>query len=159
MATVVRILSEAGDYSRSRSGGGWRPGQFEEELATGGLLAQAFERGDVYLVRDAQDPVATVTLQWKDELHWPGASEDAGYVHRLAVAPDAHGRGIGRWLIEWAEDEARAREKRFLRLDTSARNAVLRRYYEDAGFELRGEEAMEHWTVVLFERAIRPRAQ
>jgi GNAT superfamily N-acetyltransferase len=150
----VRILNEAAAYSRRLSGSGWRPGQFEAEMATGGLLAQAFDRGDVYLVWDGDRSVATVTLQWTDELHWPGAAEDAGYVHRLAVADDAHGRGIGRALIAWSEDEARARGKRFLRLDTTARNAVLRRYYEEEGFELRGEKAMEHWNVVLFERPI-----
>jgi len=152
--TVVRILDEAAGYSRALSGGGWRPGQFQEEMADGGLLAQAFERGDVHLAWDGDRPVATVTLQWMDELHWPGAPQDAGYVHRLAVARHAHGRGIGRALIGWAEDQARARGMRFLRLDTSARNTVLRRYYEDQGFQLRGERAIETWTVVLYERPV-----
>jgi GNAT superfamily N-acetyltransferase len=154
VATVVRILNEAADYGREKSGHTWAVGQFEEELASGGLLAQAFERGDVYLVRDSDRPVATVTLQWKDELFWPGAPDDAGYVHRLAVTRDAHGRGIGRRIIEWADQQARARGKRFLRLDTGALNEALHRYYGDAGFELKDERVVGRWDVALFERAI-----
>ena len=98
--------------------------------------------------------MATMTLQWQDELFWPDAPDDAGYVHRLAVASDAHGRGIGRDLLRWAEREALARGKRFLRLDTSAENPSLRRYYEGAGFELKDERMVGRWNVVLYERPL-----
>ena len=151
---AVAILEEASDWMRRRSGGGWDPGQFPSEVVTHGRLWRAFEEGDLYLAWEDGRPLATVTLQWQDELFWPGAPDDAGYVHRLAVASDAHGRGIGREVLSWAEDEARARGKRFLRLDTSAENPALRPYYEDAGFELKHERVVGLWNVVLYERSL-----
>lgn len=152
--TVVGILDDAAAFSRERSGHGWDVGQFGRELATGGPLAQAFDHGDVYLALRESMPIATVTLQWRDELFWPGAPDDAGYVHRLAVARAAHGLGIGRALIEWAAEQARARGKRHLRLDTSAANSALRAYYERAGFQVKDERVVGPWTVALFERAL-----
>ena len=93
-------------------------------------------------------------LSGKDELFWPNALDDAGYVHRLAVARDAHGEGTGRRLIQWAEEQASARGKRFLRLDTGAHNGDLRAYYEALGFELRSVRVVGSWTVAMFERAV-----
>jgi GNAT superfamily N-acetyltransferase len=151
---AVAILEEASAWMRERSGGGWDQGQFPAEVASRGRLWRAYEDGDLYLAWEDGRAMATVTLQWEDELFWPDAPQDAGYVHRLAVVPDAHGRGIGRELLRWAEAEARARGKRFLRLDTSAENPSLRRYYEEAGFELKDEKKVGRWDVVLFERAL-----
>ena len=151
---VVAILEEASDWMRRTSGGGWDPGQFPSEVVTHGRLWRAYEDGDLYLAWEDGRPVATMTLQWQDELFWPDAPDDAGYVHRLAVASDAHGRGIGRDLLRWAEREALARGKPFLRLDTSAENPSLRRYYEGAGFELKDERMVGRWNVVLYERPL-----
>jgi GNAT superfamily N-acetyltransferase len=43
---------------------------------------------------------------------------DHAYVGKLAVEPSLQGRGIGRRLMEAAENEARRRGKRFLELQT-----------------------------------------
>lgn len=42
-------------------------------------------------------------------LRWEVSGEGDFYVRRLAVAPELQGRGIGRTMMAWAEDEARRR--------------------------------------------------
>ena len=57
-------------------------------------------------------------------------------------------------LLDWAADEARAQQRRLLRLDCVAANQALRRYYEGAGFRVTGEATMHGVVVALFERSI-----
>lgn len=106
-------------------------------------LAEAMALGEVYmLVRDGA-PVGTISLglapsAWDREI-W-GAdvpADEAAYVHRLAVARSAAGTGVGAAMLDWAEGEAAARGRRFLRLDCVAHNESLNRYYARR-FEARG---------------------
>lgn len=68
--------------------------------------------------------------------HGPGASE----VQVMAVAPEARGQGLGRWLLENAEARLRARNVRFLQVKTvgpsreDASYARTRGFYEAVGF-------------------------
>ena len=78
--------------------------------------------------------MGTVTLQWRDELFWPGISSDAGYIHKLAIRPPYMGRGLGLQMVEWSARTTRLAGKMFLRLDCWAANRKIRGYYEQAGF-------------------------
>jgi GNAT superfamily N-acetyltransferase len=156
LPVVVEILEGSTAWLGARGVGGWYPGQFREEVAGEGRLVQAHREGDVYLAWEGGRVVGTITLQWSDPLFWPGTPPDAGYVHRLAVAGDAHGRGVGRALLAWAARQALDRGKRYLRLDTVAENPAIRRYYEQAGFEARGDLVVGPWSVALYEKRICP---
>ncbi len=57
-----------------------------------------------------------------------------GYVSIIAVAESASGLGIGRRLMQAAEDWAREMGYRALVLDVFASNATARRFYERQGF-------------------------
>ena len=63
---------------------------------------------------------------------------DAWEIGRLMVAPDLAGRGLGRFLLSWIEDQAPAGIDR-LELFTGARSARNLRIYTGAGFVLDGE--------------------
>lgn len=84
-------------------------------------------------------PAATVCLQWADPTFWPGADDDAVYVHRLAVKRSYAGRGIGERLLDWAAERAVEAGRAFVRVDCMTENAALRRYYEVLGFQHRGD--------------------
>lgn len=98
-------------------------------------LVEAVERGEVYLLMRGGAPAGTISLQlapseW-DRAVW-GADADvetAAYVHRLAVARSRAGSGVGAAMLDWAEGEALARGRLFLRLDCVAENESLNRYY------------------------------
>jgi ribosomal protein S18 acetylase RimI-like enzyme len=59
-------------------------------------------------------------------------------VTRLAVLPEAQGRGIVRWCMARAEALARERGCAYLRLDVHGRHTGLARFYERLGYEPRG---------------------
>ncbi|MFL1460906.1 GNAT family N-acetyltransferase [Roseococcus sp. DSY-14] len=80
---------------------------------------------------------------------------DALLLDNVAVRPGAQGRGLGRQLIAFAEQEARARGHRVLRLYTNARMASNLALYEGLGFaETRREEHEEVGTRVWMEKPL-----
>jgi GNAT superfamily N-acetyltransferase len=108
-----------------------------------------------YLAWDGDRAAGTFTLQLRDAVFWPYAVEAAGsldawgsdgtrpvYVHRFATRSGY--RGLGRLMLDRAESMARELGANCLRLDCVAANRRIRRYYEDAGFEHRGDIQPAH---------------
>jgi ribosomal protein S18 acetylase RimI-like enzyme len=143
---VVAMLSEAARWLLSRGIQQW-PDPFPRER-----VERLVRRGDFYVALLDGEPVATLALQWADPAFWGDQPDDAGYVHGLAVRRTHGGRGLGAMLLDWAEAEVGARGREFLRLDCLAENRALRRYYEEQGFEPRGEVAVDDFVAMRFER-------
>jgi len=120
-------------------------------------IAAAIERGEVYVAVLDGDVVATVTLLWDDKRHWGERPPDAAYVHKLAVSRACAGRRIGRALVEWADETAAANGRSFLRLDCLRTNPAIRRYYEELGFEHRGDQVIKGRDLSLYERPLHAR--
>jgi predicted N-acetyltransferase YhbS len=119
-------------------------------------LAGAIDRGEVYVVESEDgEAVATVSMLPDDPVYWGDQPPDAFYVHKLAVRRDQAGRGIGAAVVEWANAEAAEAGREFLRLDCLGDNPGIRDYYEDLGFEHRGDVVLEGRTISLFERSVR----
>jgi GNAT superfamily N-acetyltransferase len=59
---------------------------------------------------------------------------DAATFRYVAVAPDAEGRGVGRALVQWAIDRARADGKACVRIHTLESMVRAMRLYERVGF-------------------------
>jgi RimJ/RimL family protein N-acetyltransferase len=127
----------------------WRPGEWPRAK-----IIESMERGEVYFARLGQRNVATITLQWSDELFWPNYPADAGYIHRLAVATGFHGNEIGFQLLRWAELKAKEDGKTYLRLNCMAANLGIRRYYERAGFIYRGDLREPRGLARLYEKRL-----
>jgi predicted N-acetyltransferase YhbS len=119
-------------------------------------LAAAIDRGEVYVVEDEGDAVATVTLLWDDPMYWGEQPSDAVYVHKLAVRRDRAGRGIGSAIVAWANAEAVEAGRDFLRLDCLGDNPGIRDYYEQLGFEHRGDLILGGRQMSLYERPVTP---
>ncbi|MDG4859593.1 GNAT family N-acetyltransferase [Streptomyces sp. T-3] len=62
--------------------------------------------------------------------------EDHLYLESIAVHPDAHGRGVGRMLLEFVEAHARALGLPEVRLLTNAKMWENQRIYPRFGYEL-----------------------
>jgi GNAT superfamily N-acetyltransferase len=108
-----------------------------------------------YLAWDADVAAGTFTLQRRDPLFWPEAGEAVGglhawgadgtrpvYLHRFATKTGYP--GLGRLMLGRAEAIARGWGATCLRLDCVAADVRIRRYYEDAGFEYRGDIQPPH---------------
>jgi GNAT superfamily N-acetyltransferase len=150
--TVLSILDEVSDWLMSRGIDQWHPGTFDP-IRTG----QRIEDGEVYLARIAHVPVATLTLQWDDRLVWGETHSDARYVHRLAVRRAYGGKGVGRTLLKWAEEETVRSGREFLRLDCMKENDALHSYYTAAGFTYVRDVSGKSWSASLFEKRVMER--
>jgi GNAT superfamily N-acetyltransferase len=67
--------------------------------------------------------------------------EEHGHVEDLIVAPAGEGRGVGRALLEKAEEWARSRGYRWLTLNVFAENVRAREVYKRLGY---GEDMVKY---------------
>ncbi|HEX3271392.1 MAG TPA: GNAT family N-acetyltransferase [Ktedonobacterales bacterium] len=149
---LIEIHEDVARWLWSRGIRQWEPGTFPRER-----LIACIERGEVYLVRLDDVPVGMAILQEADEYTWGARLDDALYLHGLRVLRAYAGRGIGRAILRWAEEQVTTRGRIYLRLDCMADNAKLRAYYEDAGFRCVGEKAWEDdpsWRSSLHEKRV-----
>jgi RimJ/RimL family protein N-acetyltransferase len=147
---ILTILDSAAQWQISKGiGEPWRPGEWPRTR-----IVASIERGEVYIARLGSQNIATITLQWSDELFWPNYSADAGYIHRLAVLSGFHGKEIGSRLLDWAQLKAEQNGKKYLRLNCMAANLALRRYYERAGFVFCGDLREPRGLASLYEKKL-----
>jgi GNAT superfamily N-acetyltransferase len=148
--TVAGLLDEATVWVNDLGFSQW-PLPFPREQ-----LAAAIHRGEVYVVESEDgDAVATVSMLLDDPTYWGDRPPDAFYVHKLAVRRDQAGRGIGAAIVEWANAEAAEAGREFLRLDCLGENPGIRDYYEDLGFQHRGDLVLDGRKMSLYERPVR----
>ena len=148
---VLALLNEAADWLRSKGIDQWQSRYFNRML-----ILEGIGKGEVYLARLDDQVVGTITVQWSDPLWWPDAPMDAAYFHRLAVKRDYAAKGLGRCMIEWAENRAKASGKSYLRLNCMFENPRIRRYYESLGFLYRGDASLNDVNVhcALYEKRL-----
>jgi ribosomal protein S18 acetylase RimI-like enzyme len=117
-AAAVAALVEAA-FARHVGAVGRRPHPMDDDHAA------YVAAGEQWVLEDEGRFVASVVLQDRgDHLH----------VENVAVAPDRQGRGLGRALLAFAEDEARRRGLPELRLYTNAAMADNLAFYPRLGF-------------------------
>jgi GNAT superfamily N-acetyltransferase len=162
VGVVLDVLAAAAEWTAARGQPNW-PERFPTRLIT-----NALEAGELFVAEIEGSIAATLQLQWSDPFFWgeTDADANAGYVHRLAVVRAHAGQGVGLRLLEWADEQIRARDRAWLRVDVVTGNRPLRDYYESAGFGHRRDVAGEHeardgtrrqWQTSLYERSSKPR--
>ncbi len=144
---VLRILNEATEWLQSKG-----IDQYPPNFYSPTQIMEEIRRGEVYLAREGSQVVGTITLQWSDSSVWGDTPPDAGYIHKLAIRPEHTAKGVGRALLEWAGNKAKAGGKTYLRLNCMFENPRIRRYYEDAGFSYRGEVTYQGLRDALYEK-------
>jgi ribosomal protein S18 acetylase RimI-like enzyme len=148
--TVLEVLEEASRWLTSK---GFET-QWQPSPAFHQTIRDNIEHGDVYVVKDPEGIVGTITLLWSDKKFWGDLPPDAGYVHKLAIRCSHSGQHLGLRLLRWAEAKARTEGKSYLRLDCLASNKTIREYYEKAGFvHVRDTEA-PGWKASLYEKKL-----
>lgn len=149
---LTEIHEDAARWLWTRGIHQWEPGTFPRDR-----LMACINRGEADLARLGGAPVGMAILQDADEYTWGARPADALYLHGLRVLRMYAGRGLGRVILRWAEGQAAARGRTYLRLDCMADNARLRAYYEDAGFRCVGEKTDEDhpsWRASRYEKRV-----
>lgn len=128
-AVLARLRDEAARWLRARGIDQWVPGQFPAAW----LEATSSAPG-AFLLRQGPDVAGTVTVSWHDPMVWDDDLLAAGYVGHLIVARAFAGQGLGRRLLQWAEDTVAVSGRGLVRLDCPADNQALRALFESAGY-------------------------
>jgi len=150
--TVLEILEEASRWLISKG--------LETQWHQGPTFRQAMkdniEHGEVYLAKDQNSTIGTITLQWKDLKYWGDLPSDSGYIHKFAVKRSHSGKGLGLRMLQWAEQKTKREGKRYLRLDCLATNKIICEYYEKAGFVHVRDTTAPGWRASLYEKKLWP---
>ncbi|MEM7114100.1 MAG: GNAT family N-acetyltransferase [Chloroflexota bacterium] len=125
---ILQILQETQQWLRYRGINQWTL-RFTAEWIT-----ESIAKGEFFCGQVDQDIIAVFRLTDNDSSMWGDRTNDAIYIHSLAVVRRWRGYGIGQYLLQWIEGYAAQAARRYLRLDCLADNLALCRYYEQAGF-------------------------
>ena len=148
--TIAAILGNVQQWLVSRGIMQWAT-PFPDEW-----IDEKINAGEFHIACCEGVPIAVVRLLWADPLFWDDWDQgDAGYVHTMAVHRDYAGQELGARLLDWAAQQVRVCERRYLRLDCRADNPTLNGYYEQLGFTPVGSNGVGGTRVTLFERDVR----
>ncbi|WP_431279520.1 GNAT family N-acetyltransferase [Leifsonia poae] len=87
----------------------------------------------------------------------PPATEPELYVRLLIGSRDPRAKGIGRRMLEFADDQAEEAGAGLLRVDCYAGGSGdLVRFYESCGYVRAGEFSVGEWPGQVLERRLRP---
>lgn len=164
LSAVLSLFDTAVSWLAERGyGGQWgvepfsqRPDLVERFAAwiAQGILYVACEEGRV-LGTIVLNPVPPAYLRSVPAVRW----RECLYLEAFVTDRRRRGRGVGRYLLEWAAARAQQEGYAWLQLDCWAGNQQLCRYYEQAGFVRCGSFMVGTWPGALFEQAVRAPGQ
>jgi hypothetical protein len=147
------ILEDVATWCVSQSLRAWDQGVFHFPSGRGlRRLSDWQASGSLHIIWLDSVAVGTFALLTQDPVFWPNAGDDALYLHQFGVR--VHGLEIGRFAMGWMRAEAQFRDRKYVRLDCLGDNPSIRRYYETAGFDNRGELVIDEIRYALYEMAI-----
>lgn len=104
-----------------------------------------------FIMRDEGTISSTFVLTFNDALIWKEAAlVPSVYIHRIATHPDFRGRNYVQKIVDWTIDFAKAKNLKYVRLDTTSGNKPLNQYYVKCGFTFKGNSKIE-WNESLPE--------
>ena len=149
---VIDMMEESCLWLQSRGQEHWTPGMLRDKPW---LVGDRIQEGTVYLLHVDESVAGTITLQPDDEEIWGEQPPIGVYVLGLTTARAFAGRRLGRWMLDWAAEQCRLAGRPLLRLDCTAKNKKLCRYYEAAGFHFIGTTAAGPEDVrALFQKTV-----
>lgn len=91
---------------------------------------------------------------WYIAARWEHFPSSAFYLEGFATSRAFIGQGIGRILLQWAEQYTCECGRTTIWLDCWGENALLVRYYQQMGFTTHGTFMVKEWQGQLFEKQI-----
>lgn len=145
----LRLQSE--DWLTARGIKQWEHGEVSLDD-----IGRQIVNSEWHVASEGESLLGVLRVLWADEPIWQHQDEFAAYVHGLMVPRERAGQGLGAALLLWAEDQARCRGARALRLDCVEANTRLRQYYSALGFQEVGRRDFEgHWySATLLEKVV-----
>ncbi len=142
LEVLLGLIDEARNWLGNKDTNQWaRP--WPDRASRDDRVRRGLQVGKTWIVWHEEIPVATVTIATRpNPVVWSGPdcrcnlSERAVYAHRLIVARNYSGWGLGAELIDWAGLWGRREYgASWIRIDVWTSNTALHRYYTKTGFE------------------------
>ena len=112
------------------------------------FLQKTLDAGSLYIAREGESLLAAVTIDTNFDPEYAGVNWLFGTVpgafHRLAIAPEHQGKGLGKALIASVCEILRGMGCNALRIDTYAPNVSAQKLYERIGMRKAGEVRFFH---------------
>ncbi|MGC6507342.1 MAG: GNAT family N-acetyltransferase [Myxococcota bacterium] len=132
---IIRLTRACGRHMRANGIDQWDEHYPDRAVILNDLHTQtlfAYRKGTeilgIVVLNEAQDD------EYAD-IGWSTNETDRNIViHRLAVRPDQQGKGIGRKLMDFAEQWAKDNHYDAIRLDTFSQNQRNQRFYANRGY-------------------------
>lgn len=151
---VYALIEESSAWLRDKGLAQWNPVYPFERFS------REVEQGRVWYWTSRTGPTATVTLQEQRPEYYPDEiwNDDvaAWYLCRFAVTRKLLGANVGPRLLAELEQDAALADRRALRLDVTASNPFLEKYYVTHGFGRVAVAEIRSESSVLLERTVSP---
>ncbi len=119
----------------------WQRGVYPTRQDAEAALAE----GSLYVGEENGQIAAAVTLNHRQlpeysDIRWeyPAKGDEVLVIHTLVIHPQAAGHGLGRQFVTFAEETARAKGCKVLRLDTYEGNTPAASLYRKLGYRYAG---------------------
>ena len=148
---IVTLWHKVESWAERGGGRIWHDDEISERI-----VRFYVERGQLFkLSEDSTGGViGTITLtEFDSNNYWERYGDvKALYIQRVAVDRVYAGHGFGKELLNFAEQNARSRNRRFLRLDCDSERHKLCTIYEKFGFKRVGSATIAGFNAFLFEK-------
>ena len=102
------------------------------------------QRNELYVLEKEERIIGTIVLSTHMDaeylpIQWSTPNQNNLYIHRLSVHPNHQGKGYARHMMDFAEDYAKQKAFKAVRLDTFSQNKKNQRFYETRGYRRLGD--------------------
>ena len=107
-------------------------------------LLREVENGSLYLIKTKGVCIGTISFDEQqesvfDNVEWKNSTDKYLVIHRIAVFPTWQKKGVGRKLIEFAEQYAKDNDYKSIRIDVASSSEHLIKSYESIGYICAGD--------------------
>ena len=133
---IVQLTKACGQHMRDNGIDQW-----DEHYPDHSIIENDLRTKTLFAYRKKGKVVGIVVLNESQdeeygEINWSTGDHDKNLVvHRLAVHPSQQGKGIGRMLMDFAEQWAKDHHYDAIRLDTYSQNTRNQRFYMNRGYK------------------------
>ncbi len=107
-------------------------------------LLKEVENETLYIIKTKGVCIGTISFDEQqesvfDNVEWKNTTDKFIMIHRIAVFPSWQKKGIGRMLIEFAEEFAKENGYKSIRIDVASSSEHVINLYKSKGYDLTGE--------------------
>ena len=151
---LMHIIRQASRYMEEQGIFQWDEVYPDEET-----IREDIAREELYVLYEEEELLALVTLnevqdESYSEANWLGEQEHIAVIHRLCVNTIHQHKGIGKAVLQVAEELLKEKGYKGIRLDAYTQNPYAIKLYENAGYHKVHEVTFRKGQFYLYEKTL-----